>query len=140
MTDLIEISEQQNDSLFLNSAIGIGDENYDSSRYDDYAFQANLFDSILLNLYRQSHIAKNIVNIFPSESSWGHPIFEGTNYKKYGAESGKLENFINDALEIGNCDDLDTVLNNVSRSSQPPISKASLIKSSSFPLSAPNFL
>jgi len=115
MTDIIE---QQTDSLFLNSAIGIGDENYDSSRFDDYAFQANLFDSILLNLYRQSHIAKNIVNIFPSESSWGHPIFEGTNYKKYGAESGKLENFINDALEVDNCDDLETLFRTVSKSAR----------------------
>ena len=118
MTDLIEISEQQNDSLFLNSAIGIGDENYDSSRYDDYAFQANLFDSILLNLYRQSHIAKNIVNVFPSESSWGHTLFEGTNYRKFGAESGQLEDFINDALEIGGCDDLETLFRTVSKSSR----------------------
>lgn len=118
MTDIIQLFEEQTDSIFINNALGIGDQNYDSTRYDDFAFQANLYDSILLNVYRNSHIAKNVVNVFPSESSWGHPVFEGSNYKKFGAESGKLEDFINDALEANGCDDLETLFRIVSKSAR----------------------
>jgi hypothetical protein len=116
--DFVMQNDSFNASMFLNSMLGIGDPKYDSSASDDVIIQSVIPESLIVNIYRNSTIARNIVNTYPNEASFGHPIFTGTKYRQYGADPVRLEMFVSDALERGKCPSLESLFRSASRSAR----------------------
>lgn len=76
-----------------NSMTGLGTER-DPSSYFEIAFTTPLSHQERKDLFRNSRIAKNIVMIYPEESSWFNASFGSQKYASYGLDAQRVNTYL----------------------------------------------
>ena len=124
-SDLIELTDEDikqldgiSSSFFSNQLEGIGNSAYDVAEYDQINFPTKLSDGEVIAVYRNSKIARNIIDTYPIQASFGSPTFAGTRYKTYGVDPNSLKSYISDSLERADSSSLETIFRQVSISAR----------------------